>query len=205
MFLEKKEDEIPSGLNTKGLNKSFCEIPVNDARKDPLHSSENPKAADVTMKSLSGISHEVPKAAGNEESHKMTENRSRSDLPEKRYECEFSAEINAATMPQGVSETGVRKHILLTSPEKDTGELNQILSEAANGNARPDILPSAMNPESEENGSTYMLPEEKAEHFTLGLNDKGLGGMPLLAFENQNLKYLLLHNNEIKNIAFKYR
>ena len=102
MSLEKEEDEIPSGLNTKGLHKSFREMPVNDARKDQLHSSENPKVADVTMKSLSDISHEVPKAAGNEESHKMTENRSRSDLPEKRYECEFSAEINAAIVPQGV-------------------------------------------------------------------------------------------------------
>ncbi|KAK4825577.1 hypothetical protein QYF61_000576 [Mycteria americana] len=121
---------------------------------------ENCKVADLTMKSLSGISHEVPKAAGNEESRKITENRSRSDLPEKRRE---------------------KTH--LTSAEKDTGELNQILSEAVNGDARPDILPSAMDPESDENGSTYMLPEEKDEHFTLRLNDKGLGNMPLLAFE----------------------
>lgn len=83
MSLE-KEDGIPSHLNTTGLNKSFRKILINDARKDPLHSSENPRVANLTMKSLSGISHEVPKAAGNEESGKMTENRSRSDLPEKK-------------------------------------------------------------------------------------------------------------------------
>lgn len=91
-------------------------------------------------------------------------------------------------MPQGVSETGVRKHMLLTSTEKDIGELNQTLSEAVSGDDRPDILPSAMNPESDENGPTYMMPEEKYENFTLRLNDKGLGSMPLLAFGNKNLK-----------------
>uniref|UniRef100_A0A8C0FMJ3 Uncharacterized protein n=1 Tax=Bubo bubo TaxID=30461 RepID=A0A8C0FMJ3_BUBBB len=36
------------------------------------------------------------------------------------------------------------------------------------------------------------------ETFTLRLND--IGSMPLLAFENQNLKYLLLHNNHIKTL-----
>ena len=55
-----------------------------------------------------------------------------------------------------MSETGVREYTL-TSAEKDTRELHQILSEAVSGNARPDILPSAMNPETDENGSTYMF------------------------------------------------
>lgn len=99
-----------------------------------------------------------------------------------------------------VSKTGVRKHTLLASAKKDTGELNQILSEAVNRGARPDMLPLAVNPASDENGSASMLPEEKDENYKLRPNHKGLGNMLLLAFENKNLKYLLLHSNEIKTL-----
>nr|XP_013042429.2 leucine-rich repeat and death domain-containing protein 1 isoform X3 [Anser cygnoides] len=143
------------------------------------------------------MSHEVPKA--DQESRKMTENESKSDIPGKKHEYESSAERNASTVPQGVPEAGVRK-LTFASDTNDTGELNQELSEAVNADARPDTLSSAENPESAEKGSTFLMPEEKDENFTLRLNDKGLQDTPLLTFESQNLKRLFLHNNELKTL-----
>eukprot|EP00076_Gallus_gallus_P017230 XP_015136878.1 lanosterol 14-alpha demethylase isoform X2 [Gallus gallus] len=190
MSLEKEDDDIPGGLNIEEL-KSFHSTADNSAREDSLHLSETPRVAGLTVESLSETSEEGPQA--DQEGHKKTENVSRSDLPEKRYECESSTEISGSVVPQAVSETGVRKH-MLKSADKDTGELRKVLAGAVRRDARP-----AVNAESAGNESTFLLPAEERS-FTLRLSDKGLQDVPLSASETQNVKTLLLQNNEIKTL-----
>jgi len=135
MSLEKEDDDIPGGLNIEEL-KSFHSTADNSAREDSLHLSETPRVAGLTVESLSETSEEGPQA--DQEGHKKTENVSRSDLPEKRDECESSTEISGSVVPHAGSETGVRKH-MLKSADKDTGELRKVLAGAVRRDARPAV------------------------------------------------------------------